>query len=182
MIFYDNPGVLTISLHQDHLFPLDSGALDENGSGAGLGYHLNIPLPPGCGQGAYLYAFDQVVLPALRRFAPQLIVLACGFDACAVDPLGRMMLTAQSFRLLTRQLMRAADNLCTGRIVMTHEGGYSEMYVPYCGLAVLEELSGRRTGVEDPWQADASCWGQQGLQPHQRAAIDAAARLLEHLR
>lgn len=139
-------------------------------------------MPPGCGQGAYLYAFDAVVLPALRRFKPQLIVVACGFDACAVDPLGRMMLTAQSYRLLTRQLMHAADDLCAGRIVMTHEGGYSEMYVPYCGLAVLEELSGWRTGIEDPWAADASCWGQQGLQPHQRAAIDAAAKLLEHVR
>src|SRR5262249_9780809 len=123
-----------------------------------------------------------VVVPALRCFKPQLIVVACGFDASAVDPLGRMMLTSGSYRELTRRLMNAAQELCDGRIVMTHEGGYSEMYVPYCGLAVLEELSGGRTRIEDPWNAHAPFWGQQGLQPHQRVAIDAAAKLVEHIR
>jgi hypothetical protein len=53
------------------------------------------------------------------------------------------------------------------------------MYVPYCGLAVMEELTGIRTAIEDPWQAHMSKWGQQALQPHQQQAISAAAKLVE---
>jgi acetoin utilization deacetylase AcuC-like enzyme len=180
--FYDSPDVLTISLHQDNLFPAHSGGLAERGTGAGEGYNLNIPLPPGCGDGAYLEAFRRVVIPALERFRPELIVVPSGFDASGVDPLGRMMVSAEGFRQMTRMLMAAADRLCGGRLVMSHEGGYSAMYAPYCGLAVLEEMSGHRTGVEDPWGPHIAQWGQQALQPHQSAAIDAAAGLLDRIR
>jgi hypothetical protein len=76
-------------------------------------------------------------------------------------------------------LLSAADELCQGRLVMTHEGGYSAMYVPYCGLAVLEEMSGIKTPVEDPWAPLMAGWGGQDLQPHQAALIDQAARLVE---
>jgi acetoin utilization deacetylase AcuC-like enzyme len=177
--FYDTPEVLTISLHQDNLFPARSGGLHERGSGRGEGYNLNIPLPPGCGDGAYVEAFRRVVIPALDRYRPDLIVVPSGFDASGVDPLGRMMVSAEGFRQMTRLLMDAADRLCGGRLVMSHEGGYSAMYAPYCGLAVLEELSGHRTGVEDPWAPHIAAWGQQALQPHQAAAIAAAADLLD---
>src|SRR5262249_52769719 len=135
-IFYDDPSVLTISLHQDNLFPAASGGIAENGTGPGEGFNINVPLPPGSGPGAYVAAFERVVLPALRRFKPELIVVPSGFDAGGVDPLGRMMMSAGGFRELTALLMAVAKELCGGRIVMTHEGGYSEMYAPYCGLAV----------------------------------------------
>jgi acetoin utilization deacetylase AcuC-like enzyme len=181
-LFYSDPTTLTISLHQDNLFPADSGSLAENGDGAGAGYNLNIPLPPGCGNGAYLAAFEQVVIPALRKFKPGLIVVPSGFDASGVDPLGRMMLSSEGYRSLTRMLMEVADELCGGRLVMSHEGGYSAMYVPYCGLAVIEELSGIRTGIEDPWQEHMAKWGQQDLQPHQAQAIAAAASLVDRIR
>jgi acetoin utilization deacetylase AcuC-like enzyme len=177
--FYDTPEVLTVSLHQDNLFPARSGGLHERGSGRGEGYNLNIPLPPGCGDGAYVEAFRKVVIPALDRYRPDLIVVPSGFDASGVDPLGRMMVSAEGFRQMTRLLMDAADRLCGGRLVMSHEGGYSAMYAPYCGLAVLEEMSGHRTGVEDPWAPHIAAWGQQALQPHQAAAIAAAADLLD---
>ncbi|MDH5451718.1 MAG: class II histone deacetylase [Paracoccaceae bacterium] len=177
--FYDDPETLAISLHQDNLFPLGSGSIEARGQGAGFGANLNIPLPPGSGDGAYLAAFDQVVIPALMRFRPDLIVVASGFDASAADPLGRMMVTSDGYRKMTALLMSAADTLCNGRIVMTHEGGYSAAYVPYCGLAVLEEMSGIMTGVKDPFLADFANFGQQALQPHQAAAISAAAKLLE---
>ena len=93
---------------------------------------------------------ERVVLPALDRFRPEAIVVACGFDAAAVDPLGRMLCTAETFRTLTRQVMQAADRLCGGRLVLVHEGGYSEVYVPFCGHAVLEELSGSDISAPDP--------------------------------
>jgi acetoin utilization deacetylase AcuC-like enzyme len=90
------------------------------------------------------------VLPALDRFRPEVIVVACGFDAAAVDPLGRMLCSAATFRALTARIMAAADRLCGGRLVLVHEGGYSEVYVPFCGHAVLEELSGAPVSAPDP--------------------------------
>lgn len=180
--FYDNPDVLTVSIHQDNLFPAASGGLAERGTGKGEGYNLNIPLPPGCGDGAYIEAFQRVVIPALARYRPEMIVIPSGFDASGVDPLGRMMVTSEGYRAMTRMLMEAADRLCGGRLVMSHEGGYSATYAPYCGLAVLEEMSGIRTHVEDPWAPLMAEWGQQSLQPHESAAIDAAAGLLDSIK
>ena len=99
-----------------------------------------------------------------------------GFDAGAVDPLGRMMVHSGGYREMTRMLMEAADELCGGRLVMSHEGGYSPSMVPYCGLAVMEQLSGISTGIVDPMLDIMAGYGQQALQPHQAAAIDTAAK------
>jgi acetoin utilization deacetylase AcuC-like enzyme len=149
-VFWEDPDVLTISLHQDRNYPMDTGGLDAMGGGAGLGANLNLPLPPGTGHAGYLYAMDRVVLPALERFRPEVIIVACGFDAAAVDPLGRMLATAETFRALTARVMDAADRLCDGRLVLVHEGGYSEVYVPFCGHAVLEQLSAAPVTAPDP--------------------------------
>jgi acetoin utilization deacetylase AcuC-like enzyme len=179
--FYDRDDVLTISIHQDNLFPANSGGLAETGQGKGKGFNLNIPLPPGSGDGAYLAAFEHVVIPALVRYRPELIVVPSGFDGSGVDPLGRMMITSEGYRAMTRMLMKAADDLCDGRMVMTHEGGYSQVYVPYCGLAVLEEMTGIKTHVEDPWAPLMANWGGMGLQPHQQALISEAAKLVQSI-
>ncbi len=152
-IFLDDPDVLTISLHQERNYPLDTGGVEVMGTGAGQGFNLNLPLPPGTGHKGYLRAMERVVLPALDRFQPQAIVVACGFDAAAVDPLGRMLCTADTFRALTRMVMQAADRLCEGRVTLVHEGGYSEVYVPFCGHAVLEELSASPVTAPDPLAA-----------------------------
>jgi acetoin utilization deacetylase AcuC-like enzyme len=141
-VFYDDPSVLTISLHQDDLFPRDSGRITERGEGAGEGFAINVPLPAGTGNGGYLHAINEVVIPAIRRFAPDVIVVPSGFDASAFDPLGRMSVTASGYRAMTRLLMDVAEEVCGGRIMMTHEGGYSPTYVPLCGVSVLSEMSG----------------------------------------
>lgn len=146
-IFLDDPDVLTVSLHQEWNYPLDTGGTATRGAG---GANLNIPLPPGTGEASYLEAWDRIVAPALARHAPELIVIACGFDASAMDPLGRMLLGAGAFRALTARAMAAADALCAGRLVLSHEGGYSEVHVPFCGHAVLETLSGSACHVADP--------------------------------
>jgi len=179
--FYSDPNALTISLHQDRLFPLDSGAMSDTGEGAGVGRNINIPLPPGSGAGAYMAAMEQAVVPALQAFKPELIVVACGFDASAMDPLGHMMLSSGAYRRMTSAIMAAARDLCGGRVVMTHEGGYSASYVPYCGLAVMETLSAMDSGVEDPWLAFIDAYAGQDLQPHQQAVIDGAAALAKRL-
>jgi acetoin utilization deacetylase AcuC-like enzyme len=127
--FYDRSEVLYISLHQDGLYPLDTGATTSSGAGAGAGYNVNIPLPPGCGIGAYAAAFERVVEPALRAHRPELILVSCGFDGSFLDPLGRMLLTSDDFRELTRRLRVCAEELCGGRLVFCHEGGYSEVCV-----------------------------------------------------
>lgn len=180
--FYDNAEVLTISLHHEHNYPVDSGDASDRGEGAGFGYNLNIPLPPGCGGGAYRAAFEKLVLPALERFQPDFIVVACGFDAAAFDPLGTMLLTSADYAWMTGQLLEVADRLCGGRLVMTHEGGYSEGYVPFCAQAVLETLSGIKTEVVDPALADISRWGGQNVQPHQLALIESLQGLLDDIK
>jgi acetoin utilization deacetylase AcuC-like enzyme len=91
-----------------------------------------------------------VVLPQIQAFRPDLIIVACGFDASAIDPLARMLATADTFRQMTLRIKAAADTLCDGRLVMVHEGGYSEVYVPFCGHATLEALSGSDISAPDP--------------------------------
>ncbi len=179
--FYDDPETLVISLHQDGLFPLDTGTVAERGEGRGEGFNINVPLPPGTGAGGYLAAFDRVVLPALARFQPELIVVCSGFDGSALDPLGRMMLHSEAYRAMTRKLKEAAATLCRGRLAMSHEGGYSASYVPYCGLAVMEELSGIRTAVDDPFMSNFGRYPGGDLQLHQDAAITRAEGLLDRL-
>lgn len=180
-IFYSDPSVLTISLHQDNLFPLGTGAMKDRGEGPGEGYNINVPLPPGSGSGAYYAAFERVVLPALHAYRPELIVVTSGFDASGLDPLARLMLHSEAYRALTRRLVEAAADICNGRIAMTHEGGYSRAYAPFCGLAVLETLSGFRTDVVDPFDDYIASFAGQSLQPHQDAVIQQARTLLDRL-
>lgn len=170
--FYGEPEVLTVSLHQAGNYPLESGVFSEQGEGAGQGACLNLPLPPGCGLGAYAHAMETLVLPALEAFRPELIVVACGFDACAKDPLGKMLLNSAAFATMTGQVKALAERLCHGRLVLVHEGGYSEGYVPLCGHAVVQALADSDIAVPDPQSDEIAAWGYQDLQPHQRALID----------
>lgn len=149
-VFYDRDDTLTISLHQESCFPLDKGAATDRGAGKGLGYNLNIPLLPGGGHRAYMDAFDLMVAPALRAYRPEMIVVASGLDANGVDPLARMLAHAETFRAMATRIKALANELCGGKLLCVHEGGYSELMVPFCGLAIVETLSGQRTGVVDP--------------------------------
>ncbi|MEE4297821.1 MAG: class II histone deacetylase [Pseudomonadales bacterium] len=171
--FYDRDDVLTISLHQDRLYPLDRGGLDACGAGAGAGFNVNVPLPPGSGGGAWLGAMDRLVLPALLAFRPELIVVACGFDGCFFDPLAHQMLLSSHYRAMTERVLSAADALCGGRLAVVHEGGYSDFYVPFCGVAVIDVLRGEEADLLDPFlESESTVW--QALQPHQEALIEAA--------
>lgn len=149
-IFLDRPEVLTLSLHQERNFPLDTGGAEVRGTGAGKGANVNIPLPPGTGHAGYLAAFDRCVAPALTAFRPEVIVVACGFDAAALDPLGRMLCHSGTFGALTRRTLGLAQDLCGGKLMLAHEGGYSEAYVPFCGHAVLEALAPGGPTAPDP--------------------------------
>jgi acetoin utilization deacetylase AcuC-like enzyme len=141
-IFYDRSDVLTVSIHQENNYPVDTGAFADRGRGKGEGFNLNIPLPAGTGHKGYLAAMERLALPVIRAFRPDVLIIACGYDAAITDVLGRMLATQDTFRQMTRQVMALAHEVCADRLVMIHEGGYSESYVPFCGHAVIEELTG----------------------------------------
>lgn len=153
--FYADASVLTLSIHQDQMIP-GRGLVEHRGEGVGHGYNINIPLPPGSGAGAWLAACERVVLPAVRRFAPDLIVVASGLDAGITDPTARMLLTPGSYRQLAKQVVALADEVSRGRLVMSHEGGYDPTLAPFCALAVLEEMAGRSPGIpveDNPYES-----------------------------
>ena len=179
--FYDTPDVLTISIHQDENFPPNSGGVSQAGEGDGEGYNINIPLPAGSGRGAYMAIMERVVTPAVRAFKPDLIVVPCGFDANAYDPLGRMMLSSEAYRQMTRTVLSLADDVCNGRLVMCHEGGYSSAYVPFCGQAVIEEMSGACAPIEDPFCEAIEAMAGQELQLHQDVVISQAESIAKRI-
>jgi acetoin utilization deacetylase AcuC-like enzyme len=150
-IFRHSGEVLTISIHHSRPIPGWDGLASSQGSGLGTGCNLNVPLHSGAGPPTYYATFERAVVPALLSFDPDLLVVACGFDANTLDPLARMMLHSEAFRRLTQAILDAADRCCAGRAVFCYEGGYSAAYVPFCGLAVLETLAGRPTPVRDPY-------------------------------
>ena len=170
--FYKDPSVLTISLHEDSLYPYNTGSISDHGEGEGEGFNINIPLPPGCGGGAYKEAFASIVMPALNLFQPDMILVANGLDASTWDPLGHMMLLSNHYRYMAAELVNAANALCDGRLLVCHEGGYSAGYVPFCGIAIMEALSGEESGVIDPFARYENQW--HGVQENQQTAIDAA--------
>jgi acetoin utilization deacetylase AcuC-like enzyme len=122
--FYADSTVLYISTHQFPLYP-GTGTVQEIGEREGRGYTLNIPLPPGVGDAGYAQVFDEIVIPAARRFAPQLILVSAGFDAHWADPLANMRLSLTGYDHLTRTVESLARELCGGRIVFVMEGGYN---------------------------------------------------------
>lgn len=173
--FYDRGDVLTISIHQEGCFPPgEAGGVVASGRGEGTGANINIPLWPGSGHDIYLAALENIALPAIRAFRPDLIVVVSGFDANGVDPLARMLATSETFRTMTRLVMEAADALCDGRLVIVQEGGYAETAVPFCGVAVLEQLAGVRTEVVDPFLELMSL--QQPSQAFNAAQLDVLRR------
>ena len=122
-IFETDPHVLYISAHQFPYYP-GMGAADEIGRGAGRGFTVNVPLEVGAVDEDYQAAFAQVVLPVLRQFEPDLIIVSAGFDAHEHDPLGGMRLSTAAFGAMTLELRAVAEECCRGRIVSVTEGGY----------------------------------------------------------
>jgi acetoin utilization deacetylase AcuC-like enzyme len=154
-IFWDRDEVLAISLHQQDWYPAHAGALRATGGSGADGSTVNVPLPPATTDGGYRLVFDEIVAPIVRRFKPELILVAAGQDASVFDPTGRMLVSAAGFRTLAERVAHLADELTDGRVVVSTEGGYSPIYNPFCLLAVLEGLAGDSAGIADPWHGDA---------------------------
>lgn len=122
-IFFDDPSVLFLSTHQSPLYP-GTGALTETGDGPGVGTTINIPLPPGVGDYGFSAALDRVVIPAVRRFEPELLLISAGFDAHWTDPLAQLALSLDGYDAAMRRLVNLAGEVCLGRVIVVLEGGY----------------------------------------------------------
>lgn len=123
-IFYDDPSVLFISLHQSPLWP-GTGMESERGRGDGRGFTKNIPFRPATSEADFLARFDAEVLPALRQFKPEILLISAGFDAHRDDPIADLRLTEQGYATMTRRLNEVAAESCGGRIISLLEGGYN---------------------------------------------------------
>lgn len=119
--FYDDPDLFYGSSHQSPFYP-GTGTRSESGAAGNI---VNIPLPRGSDSGAFRRHMRDELLPALTRFAPELLIISAGFDAHHLDPLGGLAFTDDDFHWITRELMAVADACAHGRVVSTLEGGYS---------------------------------------------------------
>ncbi|MDH5696685.1 MAG: histone deacetylase, partial [Dehalococcoidia bacterium] len=123
--------------------------IEETGGGAAEGTTINIPLPAGCGDGEYLQVFEQIIVPAARRFQPQLILVSAGNDLHWADPLAMMQVSVTGFGQMVRIIKGLADELCGGRLVLTLEGGYNLNALAASVKATFDILLGG-TSIDDP--------------------------------
>jgi acetoin utilization protein AcuC len=152
-MFYDDPRVLTISLHETgrYLFP-GTGFPDEVGEGDARGTSLNLPLPPATSGEVYLEAFDAVVPAALDAFAPEVLVTQLGCDTHVTDPLAHLALTTDDYASLAERLRSLADRHTGGRWVAVGGGGYQiATVVPRAWTIYFARLCDQELPLELPW-------------------------------
>jgi acetoin utilization deacetylase AcuC-like enzyme len=165
-IFETDPHVLYISTHQFPYYP-GTGSADEVGRQAGLGFTVNVPLEVGAVDDDYRIAFSEIVLPVLRQFEPDLILLSAGFDAHERDPLGGMRVTTAAFAAMTLELRGVAEECCRGRIVSVTEGGYDLHALGSSLDAVIAAHGG---------EAAPAQWPSSGIAPSRGEAAVARVR------
>lgn len=149
-----------ISTHQSPLYP-GSGSLNEIGGGAGKGFTANFPLPPGSGDQAFASITQEVILPLLERYEPQMLLVSFGFDPHWRDPLGHLLLSAKQYGEMINWLTTWSDAHCDGRISLFLEGGYDLEAAKACSLAVVRALLGEP--IDDPLGCSPRGEGQSWL-------------------
>lgn len=165
-IFYEDPRVLFVSLHQFPFYP-GTGAPREIGSGAGLGFTANVALPAGSGDATYGAAFRELVVPLVRTYAPELILVSAGFDAHDRDPLANMQLSTPCYGAMATALIDLADELGHGRIGFFLEGGYD-----------LKALEASVADVGRALRGENRALPEGKLRDNERAALEATRRAL----
>jgi acetoin utilization deacetylase AcuC-like enzyme len=140
-IFYTSNQVLFCSMHQFPFYP-GSGFVNETGRDEGEGYTVNLPLPGGQTDAVYLQTFDDRILPALRAYEPELLLVSAGFDAHVDDPIGGMRMTEAGFAALATRVADIADRYAAGRVVLILEGGYDPSALGRSVSAVMRALDG----------------------------------------
>ena len=140
-IFEQDPSVLYISIHQYPFYP-GTGAYTETGIGPGQGATLNCPMPAGSTDVDYEQVFRDSILPKMKKFKPEFIIISAGFDAHKEDPLAGICLSTEFFGWMTERVMEIADHYCAGRIISVLEGGYNLTMLPLCIEQHLQHLTG----------------------------------------
>ena len=152
-IFWSEPDLFYGSTHQMPLYP-GSGSVNETG----VGNIFNAPLKAGDGGVEFRSAMNNLILPALETFSPDLIIVSAGFDAHARDPLGSLQLSEEDFSWITLKLMEIADQYCAGRVVSVLEGGYDlQGLAGSVGVhlnALMHGDDGLRDEIEEPEDED----------------------------
>jgi acetoin utilization deacetylase AcuC-like enzyme len=167
--FYADPTVMYVSTHQYPFYP-GTGAAGEIGEGAGVGTTVNLPLPAGSGDAEYAAVFDEIIVPALRWFRPDLVMVSAGYDAFVDDPLAGMRVSIEGFRRMARAVRAVADEVAGGRMVCVLEGGYDLRGVADGVAATFEIL--------DEASVQAPAASSSNVSHGARAAIEAARRAL----
>ncbi len=148
--FEDEPRVLYFSTHQYPYYP-GTGSFGETGRGKGEGYTVNVPLSTGYGDAEYVAIYERMLKPIAMEFKPDMVLVSVGFDIYKGDPLGGMNVTAKGFAGLTGVLMDIADSACSGKLVLTLEGGYNLQGLRDSVKAVLKELRGETKTRAGEW-------------------------------
>ena len=152
-IYYEDSNVLFVSLHQDPrtIYP-GTGFIQQVGRGLGVGYNVNVPLPPGTGDETYLHALKEIVPPLAEEFKPDLIVSNGGSDPHFADMLGSLALTVRGFFGISRTLVETADKVCSSRLVLMPGSGYNPAVLPQCWYALTAGVVGvEKMGVEESY-------------------------------
>lgn len=170
-IFWKDPAVLFLSLHQEFWYP-GTGALEEIGAGEGEGLTLNLPLPAETGDGGYEEALTEVVLPLVSAFRPEFLIVSAGYDAHFADPLGGMVLTARGFGRMAGLLDEAARSLGVPMMAVL-EGGYDLAALGASVVATVEPMVGRVA-----WRADGEASPPETARALVQSRLRAARRLL----
>ncbi len=139
-IFYEDASVFFFSIHESPLYP-GTGARNERGYGHGRGMTLNVPMRSRSGDSEYITVFEDILLPALRKFSPEILLISAGFDAHHRDLLSSTEVTAAGFATLTDLILAAAEETASGRVVSALEGGYSLEGLSEAVVAHVERLA-----------------------------------------
>jgi acetoin utilization deacetylase AcuC-like enzyme len=165
-MFESDPSVLYVSMHQSPYYP-GTGSADEIGVLQGEGFTVNLPIEVGAVDEDYRCVLSEIIVPVVRQFQPDLVLVSAGFDAHARDPLAGMRLTTEAFAAMTLELRQVAEECCSGRIVAVTEGGYDLPALADSLQAVVSALAADRP--------DAAPWPAHDESPPERGRAAAAA-------
>ena len=138
-IFYNDNSVLFVSTHQHPLYP-GTGSSEEKGADSGKGFTINIPMKKGTGNDDIISAFNEIIMPAAKRFKPELTLISAGFDSRKDDPLGGFLIDDDGFRELTRKVIEISEYSGSGKILSILEGGYNYEGLSNAVFSHMDEL------------------------------------------
>jgi len=137
-VLWDEPGTFYASTHQQDAYPY-TGTMAETGAAGGCEV-VNVPLPSGTGSDDFRMAYSDIILPRLRAFAPELVIVSAGFDGHAADPMAHLRLQVADFDWVTRRLLDVAAECCQRRLVSVLEGGYDTRALAACVASHVRAL------------------------------------------